>query len=145
RRSLCYFIRASVSGYQDMSSFVIHAGLNKEKIYEALEAIKEELSNIKITKDELQKAKDNIRGRMILKMENAPVHLNFLLGQEILGQDIKGLEAKLKELDKVTLKQLHDLAQKIIRWPQANLAIIGPFADKKRFLDMLKNKSNKNK
>ncbi|MBT6691187.1 insulinase family protein [Candidatus Parcubacteria bacterium] len=140
RRGLCYFIRASIGAYEDIGSFVVHAGLNKEKVYEALEAIKEELNDISskgITKEELKKAKDNIRGRMVLKMENANSHLNFLMSQELLGQQIKDLEAKLKEMDKITIKQVNDLAKQIVKWPQANLAIIGPFENKNKFLKIL--------
>ena len=47
RKGLCYFIKASLSGYTDTSGFLVHAGLNKEKIYEALEAIKKELNDVK--------------------------------------------------------------------------------------------------
>ena len=69
KRGLCYFIKASNDGYEDLTSFNIQAGLNKEKTYEALKAIKEELIKLKengLTKEELQKAKDNINGRLIL-------------------------------------------------------------------------------
>ena len=66
KRGLCYFIKASNDGYEDLTSFSIQAGLNKEKIYEALKAIKEELNKLKeegLTKEELEKTKDNKIGR----------------------------------------------------------------------------------
>lgn len=141
RRGLCYFIKASVGAYEDTSAFTIQAGLNKQKIYEALEAIKEELKQFAqagITQAELTKAKDNMRGRMILKMENAPTHLNFLLSQEILGESIKELEDRLKELDRITIRQVNDLAKELFNWSQANLTVIGPFIDKNKFLNILK-------
>ncbi|MBU1203433.1 insulinase family protein [Patescibacteria group bacterium] len=140
RRGLCYSIKSSLSGYQDSSAFVVQAGLNKDKIYEALTAIKEELNILVkdgVSQEELKKAKDNMRGRMILKMESAPTYLNFLLGQEIINQPIKDLEAKLKELDKVTLKQVNDMAKIIISWSQSNLAIMGPFENTSKFLNIL--------
>lgn len=140
RKGLCYSIKSSVSGYQDSSAFVVQAGLNKNKIYEALSSIKDELNKIAtdgVDKEELKKAKDNMRGRMILKMENAPTYLNFLLGQEIINQPIKDLEGKLRELDRVSLKQVNDAAKYIVNWSQANLAIIGPFKEKTKFLNIL--------
>ena len=126
RKGLCYFIKASLSGYTDTSGFLVHAGLNKEKIYEALEAIKKELNDVKykgITKEELQKAKDTIRGRTILKMEQ---------------KEIKDLEKKLAELDKITLLQVNKAAKDIVDWKQSNLAIIGTFENKNKFLNILK-------
>ncbi|MDD5749284.1 MAG: pitrilysin family protein [Patescibacteria group bacterium] len=142
RKGLCYFIRSGISGYQDSSAFYVRAGLNKLKIYEALAAIREELDNFKQSgpdKDELEKAKENMRGRLILKMEESGNHLNFLLGQEIIGQKIKDVDQKLKELDKISASQVRDLARKVIDWRQSNLTIIGSFnqSDKNKFLNIL--------
>ena len=39
KRGLCYFVRSQVQGYEDISSLAIQAGLNKEKIYSAIQAI----------------------------------------------------------------------------------------------------------
>ncbi len=141
RKGLCYFIRANADGYEDIGNFNIHSGLNKLKIYEALSAIKSELNKIKtegITKDELFKAKENIKGRMILNLEHANTYLNFIVWQELLGKPIKDLEQLLKELDKISLKQVNDFARQMIQWPKSNLAIIGPFKSKQEFLKILK-------
>ena len=144
RRGLCYFIKAEASGYEDISSFTVHAGLNKEKIYEALKAIRDELNKFKdqgISKDELMQAKQNIRGRLILRLEDSNTLLNFIASQELLGQKIKDLDNTLIDLNKITLKQVNDLAKKIISWPESNLAIIGPFENKNKFLKILSTKS----
>ncbi len=141
KRGLCYFIRASNDGYEDITSFSIQAGLNKEKIYEALKVIKKELNKIKvegISKVELQKAKNNIRGRLILKLESSSAKLSFYASQELLGKKIKKVEDILKELDKISLKQINKMAKDIISWPESNLAIIGPFSSKNKFLNILK-------
>lgn len=140
RKGLCYFIKAEVNGYEGISSLAIHAGLNKEKIYEALLAIKEELNNVVkegISQEELSQAKENIKGRMVLKMESSSAYLNFLISQEVVGKPVKDLENKLKELDKIKLSSVNDLARQIIRWPKSNLAIIGPFKNKNKFINIL--------
>ncbi|MFA6604538.1 MAG: pitrilysin family protein [Patescibacteria group bacterium] len=144
RKGLCYFIRAEVSGYEGVSAFTVHAGLNKLKIYEALTAIKEELDKIAhdgISMAELYQAKENIKGHMILNMENSSSHLNFLISQEAIGKPIKDLEEKLKELDKISLKQVNFLANKIVDWAKSNLVIIGPFKDKNKFINILSHKN----
>jgi len=43
----------------------------------------------------------------------------------------------LIDLEKVTLKQINNLASEIISWPKANLAIIGSFTNKNKFLNIL--------
>lgn len=140
RKGLCYFIKATTSPYEHVSAFTIQAGLNKEKVYEALVAIKEELNDAAkngVSAEELKKSKDNIRGRMILKLENASSHLNFLMSQEMIDQKIKDLEDKLKELDKIKLAEVNKMAKDIFRWSEANLAVIGPFENKNKFLQIL--------
>lgn len=142
KRGLCYFIRGEINGYEDISSLTVHAGLNKTKIYEALKAIKELLHDLKahgVSKEEVIKAKKNLRGHLILRLEDSTNYLSFLMSQEFLGQEIKSLEAKLLELDKISLGQVNKLAQEIIDWRLANLAIIGPFASQNKFLNILKN------
>jgi len=141
RKGLCYFIKTDINGYEGMSVLMVHAGLNKEKIYEALSAIKEELIHIStegISEEELLQAKENIKGRMVLKMESSSAHLNFLISQEAVGKPIKSLDQKLKELDKISLKQVNDLAKNIIDWSQSTLTIIGPFKSKSKFVNILK-------
>ena len=141
RKGLCYFINAEISGYEGKSAFTIHAGLNKIKILEALEAIKQELNNVSkkgISAEELSQAKENIKGRMVLKMESSSAHLNFLISQEVIGQPIKSLDQKLKELDKVSFKEINGLARNIFNWSKANLVIIGPFKNKNEFVNILK-------
>lgn len=137
---LCYFIKAEVSGYEDASSFAVHSGLNKDKIYEALSAIKEELDRIKrdgVSRDELQKAKDNIRGRLILRLESPTSYLNFLAAQELLNKKIKDRQMTLDELEKITVSQINILAKEVIDWQKSNLAIIGPFESANKFLKIL--------
>lgn len=141
RMGLCYFIKAEVSGYEDISSFAVHSGLNKDKIYEALSVIKTELDRIKkdgITEDELQKAKDNIRGRLILRLESPTSYLNFLAAQELLDKKIKDRQMTLQELEKITVSQINILAKEVIDWKKSNLAIIGPFESTNKFLKILK-------
>lgn len=141
KRGLCYFIKSVGQGYEDISYLAVHAGLNKAKIYEALIVIKEELEKIRqhgVTQKELDKAKANIRGRMIIRLEEAHDYINFLADQELMGMKIKDLQEKLKEMDKISLSQINGLIGKIINWRQANLAIIGPFTNNHKFLKILK-------
>lgn len=141
RLGLCYFIRADVNGYEDISTFSVHAGLNKDKIYEALKAIKQELDKLKkqgVDSAELKKAKDNLRGRLILRLENSTNTLNFLAGQELFGQKIKDEKQTLKDLEKININQINRLAKEVVDWSKSNLAIIGPFHNENNFLKILK-------
>lgn len=140
RKGLAYRVRAMSESFEDTGYFAVQAGLDKQRIYEALEAIKDELVLVKkkgVTGEELRRAKDNIRGRLILKFERPSSYLSYLMSQEILTNRIDDLEQMLSKIERVKLKDVKRVAQRIISWRKANLALIGPFTDKKKFLTIV--------
>lgn len=140
RQGLAYDIRAGSEAYEDVGYFAIRGGFDKEKVFKAITAIKKELDRVAqrgITKDELRRAKDNIRGRMVLHFENPSSYLSFLATQELLTSTIKSLEERLDGLERVTVDHVNRAARSVIRWSRAHLALIGPYKDEKRFLDVL--------
>ncbi|MEK7104611.1 MAG: hypothetical protein AAB868_01050, partial [Patescibacteria group bacterium] len=63
---------------------------------------------------------------------------NFYGGQELLKKEIKSSEEKADEIRKVTASQIQTLANYIFKNNKLNLALIGPFKDKSKFLKILK-------
>lgn len=140
RKGLAYVVRAACESYEDTGYFAVHAGLDRQRTHEALTAIKHELNNaVKkgVTREEFQRAKDNIRGRMILKFEKPSAYLSFLLSQQLLLNRIESLEERLLRIDRVTIEDVKRVARRVIDWRKANLALIGPYKNRKEFLDLL--------
>ena len=82
KRGLAYYVRASTNNFQDTGIFNIGAGVQIGKIEEALKIIMLELKRIKkgdLGEKELQKAKDYLKGRTILALEDNQVRLDWLL------------------------------------------------------------------
>lgn len=140
RKGLAYVIRSTVEAYEDTGYLAVQAGVDKGKVEESLKAIRDELQKIArggVTRAELKQAKDNIRGRMILKFEKPSTYLSFLMGQELLTDRVQTLEERLADLDTVTLDDVNRVARTVIRWKQANLALIGPYKGASKFLGAL--------
>ena len=91
RRGLCYYISTSTELYHDCGNFVTQAGVtnNLEKIKEAIKVIREEHDKItkgEVAKDELKRAKELIRGRLLLSLEDSSNVATFF-GTKMLLQN----------------------------------------------------------
>jgi len=136
-----YYVRAYNDAYTDHGFLQISAGVDNKRIDEVLEAVIEEcrkLKKYKISEDELNKVKECLIGNMKLALESSDDIANFYGGQELLKRDIRGAEEKAKEIRKVTASQIQDLAKDIFKNNKLNLALIGPFKEKTKFLKILK-------
>ncbi len=136
-----YYVRAYNDSYTDHGVFQISAGVDNKRINEVIEAVLEEcrkLKNDMVSEDELGKVKECLIGNMKLSLESSDDIANFYGGQELLKKEIRLAEEKANEIRKVTAIQIKDLANKIFKDDILNLALIGPFKEKAKFLKILK-------
>jgi predicted Zn-dependent peptidase len=136
RLGLAYFVRAGADAFEDTGVFMIRAGLTKSRIDEAIRAICKELVRIRskgVTAAELKRAKENIRGRIVLELEDSSDLAGFFGKQELYTNEVKTPEEKFAEINAVTLGEVKAVARDVIRQNRASLALIGPFKDAKRF------------
>ncbi len=137
RRGLAYFVRCYPNYYQDTGNLFIQSGLDTSRIDEALSVIIAELKKVKakgVTAKELHDAKEFLRGKVILSLEDSSALAEYFAKQRLLTGRILTPEQKMKKYDEVTLSDIKKLAQNIFQKQKLNLAIIGPFKDEKRFL-----------
>lgn len=139
-----YYVRAYNDAYTDHGFFQISAGVDNKRIKEVIQAVLDEcnkLKNEKISDEELEKVKEYLIGNMKLSLESSDDIANFFGGQELLKHELKSSEEKAREIRKVTAAQMQNLAKSIFKNNTLNLALIGPFQDKKdkeKFLKILR-------
>jgi len=141
RLGLAYYVNTSFNNYLDAGNFAVSAGLKIQNVNQALDVILEELLKVKkegISKAELAKAKEYIKGKIALAMEDPHDKLEWYLGQEAFNGRIRTVKQTFEELDKVSLEDVAQVASDIIRPQTLNLALIGPFEDKSKFEKKLK-------
>ncbi len=132
KRGLAYYIGADADFYMDTGDFTSFAGLEQEKLKPALEVILNEfkkLKNEKVSEKELKKAKDSVKGRMAISFESSDDLASFYASQELLQKEILTPEEKFEKLNKVTTKDIMEVASEIFREEKLNLGIIGPFKE----------------
>lgn len=128
RNGLAYSIRSEVDTHRDIGSFQIRAGVAKQNVKKAINLILEELEKIKTEKveiSELQKAKDYIRGKMILSLEDSESIASWCGNQEMYSGKIMTPDEKLKKIDKVTIEDIRKVARDIFKTSKMSVATIG--------------------
>jgi predicted Zn-dependent peptidase len=136
RLGLAYYVNTSFNNYLDAGNFLISSGLKVSNVPQAQEIILQELRKVRdncITKAELAKAKEYIKGKIALAMEDPHDKLEWYLGQEAFMGRIRTIKQTFEELDKVTLGDVDYVAKDIIQNEGLNMALIGPFEDKSVF------------
>lgn len=136
-----YYVRTYNSSDTDTGALTTFAGVDNNKIKKVIETILKEykkLCKIKVSDDELKKAKDYLKGKMVLGMESSDAQASFYGSQELLKGEILTIEEIFKRIDKVKSSDIIRVAKDIFRDDKLNLAIIGPFEDNKQFKEILK-------
>ncbi|MGB9637333.1 MAG: M16 family metallopeptidase, partial [Microgenomates group bacterium] len=140
RRGLAYYVHSTTDYYHETGLIAARAGLNLEKIDEAILVIKEEFAKIKkgeVKEEELKKAKEFIKGRMTLSLENSRTVAGRFAEKELLEGKIETPEETFAKIEKVSLDDIKRVAERLFLPQKANLAIIGPFEDKEKFLKLI--------
>ncbi len=139
RRGLAYFVRCYPNFYQDVGNVFIQSGLDISRLDNAIKVIMEELRKIKkgVTSKELKDAKEFIRGKMVLNLEDSSHVAEYFAKQELLMGEILTPDQKMKKYDAVTATEIRDAARDIFRKELLNLALIGPFKNPKKFEKLL--------
>lgn len=136
-----YYVRAYNDIYTDHGFFQISAGVDNKRFDEVLEAVLVEcrkLVEYEIPEHELDKTKEYLIGNMKLSLESTDDIANFYGGQEILRREITLAEEKAKEIRRVSAHDLQELARKIFKDKNLNLAVVGPYKNGTKFEKILK-------
>ncbi|MBI5254351.1 insulinase family protein [Candidatus Falkowbacteria bacterium] len=136
RRGLAYFVRCAMDPYQDIGAMIVRAGLDRVRIDEALQVILSELKKIKkygVAAKELKDAKEFLRGKILLSMEDSSDVAGWFGKQALLLKKTMTPDQKIARLMKVRPSEIKKMANEIFDKKLLNLAIIGPYKNKKKF------------
>jgi predicted Zn-dependent peptidase len=140
RRGLAYYIYGFNQGYTDAGTLFAQGGVDIARIDEAVETIAREFGRIAaepVSEDELTKARNFSKGRLVLSLEDPRGTIIYGLRSEVLEGRAREPEEVLAGFDAVTVDDVQRVAQDIIRQDRVNLAVIGPFDDPARFEPLL--------
>lgn len=141
KRGLAYYVKSEPDFFTDSGFLVVRAGVTLERVEEAIRVVLNEFQKLtekKIVSKELKKAKEFLKGRMILALEDSQNVASRYSGQILLEKKIRTPKKAMELFDKVTPDDIQRVAKDIFQPKNLNLAIIGPYKDKSRFKRLLK-------
>jgi predicted Zn-dependent peptidase len=140
RRGLAYYVFGLNHSYTDAGSLYAQAGVDINRIDEAVTTVLAELRGIAaepVPAAELDKAKNFSKGRFVLQLESPQGLILFGLRREVLERRVPDLDEVLDGLTAVTAEDVQRVAQDLIADQKLRLALIGPFDDAERFEKLL--------
>ena len=140
KRGLSYYVHAANASYTDAGTFYTSAGVDVERVDEALTTIIGELRKVAdepVPTDELEKARGYAKGRFVLRLETPQGTIQYGLRREVLEGEIEEPDELLLHLDEVTVEDVQRVARGLFEDKRLYLALVGPFDDPGRFEKLL--------
>ena len=126
-RGLAYDVSSGIMDYADAGALEISAGVDPEKLPEAIDAILAELALLRdepVGADELEKGKRYLAGGLELRMDETRHVASWIGGQEALHDRVLTVEEALEKIDAVDAAAVQSLAQRLFRDEALRLAAV---------------------
>jgi predicted Zn-dependent peptidase len=134
KRGLAYSVYSYTSQYADTGQVALYVGTRPDNVQEAMKVIGTELSRLQadgVTAAELERARENVKGRTVLTMESSAAQMNRLGSSLLMGVPLLTIDEVLARLDAVTLDDVVGLAREL--WVPERLSAAGVGADEATF------------
>ncbi|MCL4465774.1 MAG: insulinase family protein [Chloroflexi bacterium] len=131
KRGLAYDVHSYVNHYQDTGAMVAYAGVEPGKVYQTVAALMEQISRMKepTPSQELAKAKEFWKGRMILRLEDTRGIASWVGSQEILLDQVLSVDEVIDIIDRLSAEDVQRAAHRLFTDDRLSLAVVGPVAD----------------
>lgn len=138
---LTYYINSASEQMTDSGYLFASAGVEHKNLKKAITLILKELKKTttrKVTKKELKKAKEYLKGKMLMSLESSSAQASFFGDQELFKGKIDMPEILFSKIDKVSQDDIIKTAKNIFANKGLNLALIGPHKNLDELKNMLK-------
>ncbi|HTS29147.1 MAG TPA: pitrilysin family protein [Bryobacteraceae bacterium] len=128
RQGLAYAVFSELSPYRDTGCLSIYAGTSLESARKVVESITNEFRQLKqqrVTDEELRRAKDHLKGSLMLSLESTANRMSNLARQEMYFGRFFSLDALLESIETVTAEDVQRIAQTFFDPRQIALTVLG--------------------
>jgi predicted Zn-dependent peptidase len=118
KRGLAYAVFSGLSAYRDAGSMTIYAGCSNHAIGELIDVVVVELKRLKdelLPQSELRRAKDHLKGSLMLNLESTSSRMSHLARQEIYFDRQFGLDETLEGVERVSLEDVRRVARDLLK------------------------------
>lgn len=128
RQGLAYAIYSELNPYRDTGCLSIYAGTSRESAAQVVESIVNELKQLKdqpVPEEELRRAKDQLKGGLMLSLESSTARMSNLAKQEMYFDHFMDLDEIVDHIESVTAPHLSALAQEFFRTDSIAVTVLG--------------------
>jgi predicted Zn-dependent peptidase len=136
KRGMAYSVYSYSSQYADAGQIGVYVGTREDNLAECLEIAVAELSDLaagNVRPDELARAKENLKGRILLSLESTSARMTRLGKSMVTGTPLLTPEEIVKRLEAVSAGEVAELADALLAPERLSVAGIGP--DERRFAE----------
>ena len=117
KRGLAYSVFSGINAYRDAGSLTVYAGCANEAVGEVIDLVVGEMKIIKqtpVAESELRRAKDHLKGSVMLSLENTASRMSHLARQEIYFDKQFSLDETLEGIERVTPEDILRVARDVL-------------------------------
>jgi len=128
RRGLAYSVYSFASHYTDTGMFGVGVGCIPNRLRDVLDVVRSEMGLLAergISAEELQRGMGQLRGGLVLSMEESGTRMSRIAKAELLYDELPGIDEVIRRIDAVTLEDVQVLAKELFDQPET-LAVVAP-------------------
>jgi predicted Zn-dependent peptidase len=129
RQALAYSVHSGLQSYRDTGLFYIYAGTDAANFAKVVKALMKELRGLKkdgVRAEELSRAKEHLKGSLMLSLESTSSRMNRLAKQELRFGTFFSLDEMLGAIDRVQPSEVEALIHLILDEERLCLLTLGP-------------------
>jgi len=129
KRGMAYAVYSFAAQYTDTGQVGIYVGTREDNLAACFEIASEQIGEIaagKVRPEELQRAKENLKGRIMLSMESTSTRMSRLGKSLITDTELLSIDRIMAEIDAVEPDALAELAEVLLAPERLSAAGIGP-------------------
>jgi predicted Zn-dependent peptidase len=132
KRGLAYAVFSGLNAYRDAGALTVYAGCATESVGQVVDLVVEELKALKavpVGEDELRRAKDHLKGSLMLSLENTASRMSHLARQEIYFERQMSLDETLDGIERVSASDVMRVAGELFSNGSLGVTVLGPATD----------------
>jgi predicted Zn-dependent peptidase len=140
RQGLAYAIYSDLNPYRDTGCLSVYAGTSRESAGKVVQSIVSEFRKLKaetVSEEELRRAKDQLKGSLMLSLESSTARMSNLARQEMYFDRFYGMDQLIERIEAVTSEDIHSLATEFFQTEAIAVTILGNLAGLKLRRDQL--------
>jgi predicted Zn-dependent peptidase len=128
KQGLAYSIYSDLNPYRDTGCLSVYAGTSRESAVKLVESVVAEFRKLKteiVPADELRRAKDQLKGSLVLSLESSMSCMSNLARQEMYFDRFYGIDDLITLIEKVTSEELLTQAQEFFQGESIAVTVLG--------------------